>query len=73
MTLYRDRLPRTSLSTAELAALQAVARGATELKMPSRVQGQLLGLGLIRRPGRSLRATEAGRRVLTLQRRNHWQ
>ena len=63
--MNRKAIPRHSLTRAELEALRAVGRGATELKMPSRVQARLLELGLIQRPGRSLGVTQAGLRVLS--------
>ena len=56
----------------ELAALAAIGRGATELKIASGVQARLLALGLIQRPGGQLSITEAGRRMLTPHRTNRW-
>jgi len=54
---------RPKLSTAEVGAIQAIARGATHLRMTSRVEARLLELGLISRPGRELTVTAAGRRA----------
>jgi len=56
----------------ELAALAAIGRGATELKMASRVQARLLALGLIGQPGGQFSLTEAGRRMLLPHRTNRW-
>ena len=54
---------RPKLSTAEVGAIQAIARGATHLRMTSRVEARLLELGLISRPGREFTVTAAGRRA----------
>jgi len=54
---------RPRLSTAEIGAIQAIARGATHLRMTSRVEARLLELGLISRPGREFTVTEAGCRA----------
>jgi hypothetical protein len=56
----------------ELAALAAIGRGATELKMTPQVQTRLLALGLIRQPRGQLSVTEAGRRFLAPHRTNRW-
>ena len=55
---------RPKLSTAEVGAIQAIARGATHLRMDSRVEARLLELGLISRPGRELAVTAAGQSFL---------
>jgi hypothetical protein len=52
---------RPKLSTAEVGAIQAIARGATHLRMTSRVEARLRRLGLIAKPGRELTVTAAGR------------
>jgi len=54
---------RLKLSAAEIGAIQAIARGATDLRMTSRIEARLLGLGLISRPGRGFAVTAAGRRA----------
>jgi hypothetical protein len=54
---------RPKLSTAEIGAIQAIARGATHLRMTSRIETRLLELGLISRPGREFTVTAAGRRA----------
>ena len=51
------------LSNAELAAIRAIDRGATQVRMTWRVESRLLGLGLISRPRRDFKVTEAGRRA----------
>lgn len=62
----------SNVTWGELAALAAIGRGATELKMTARVQARLLALGLIQQPGGQFSVTEAGRRVLTPHRTNRW-
>jgi predicted transcriptional regulator len=62
----------SDITWSELAALAAVGRGATELRMASRVQARLLALGLIHQPGGHFSITEAGRRMLTPHRTNRW-
>jgi predicted transcriptional regulator len=62
----------SNVTWGELAALAAIGRGATELRMMSRVQERLLTLGLIEQPGGQLSVTEAGRRVLKPYRTNRW-
>jgi len=51
------------LSSAELAAIHAIDRGATQLRMTWRIRSRLLGLGLISRPRHDFTVTEAGRRA----------
>ena len=63
----------SNVTWGELAALAAIGRGATELRMASRVRTRLLALGLIQQPGgRQFSVTEAGRRMLTPHRTNRW-
>lgn len=62
----------SSVTWGELAALAAIGRGATELKMASGMQTRLLALGLIRQPRGQFSVTEAGRRVLAPHRTNRW-
>jgi hypothetical protein len=54
---------RPKLSAAEIGAIQAIARGATDLRMTSRIEARLLELGLICRPGRGFAVTAAGQRA----------
>ena len=54
---------RPKLSAAEIGTIQAIARGATHLRMTSRIEARLLELGLIVRPGRELLVTAAGHRA----------
>jgi hypothetical protein len=61
-----------NVTWSELAALAAIGRGATELKMTARMQARLLTLGLIQQPGGQFSVTEAGRRMLTPHRTNRW-
>jgi hypothetical protein len=68
--VYHDR--SLQLSRPELAALQAVDRGVTQLRMPLRVQARLLERGLIGRPGARFIATDAGVRLLRPRRTNNW-
>jgi hypothetical protein len=51
------------LSKAELEAIRAIERGATQLRMTERIKSRLLGLGLISRPRHDFTVTEAGRRA----------
>jgi len=62
----------SNVTWGELAALAAIGRGATELKMASRVQTRLLALGLIQQPRGQLSVTDAGRRMLAPHRTNRW-
>ena len=62
----------SSVTWGELAALAAIGRGATALKMTSRTQARLLALGLIRQPRGHFSITDAGRRVLSPHRTNRW-
>jgi len=48
---------------AEVGAIQAIARGATQLRMTSRMEARLLELGLISRRRHELTVTAAGRRA----------
>jgi hypothetical protein len=41
---------KLELGMAEVGAIQAIARGATQLRMTSRIKARLLELGLISRP-----------------------
>jgi hypothetical protein len=61
-----------ALSMAEASAIQAIARGATELRMTSRIKGRLLELGLISRPRHGFTVTAAGHRAADPRRVNHW-
>jgi hypothetical protein len=54
---------KLELSMAEVGAIQAIARGATQLRMTARMEARLLGLGLISRPRHEFTATAAGRRA----------
>jgi len=56
----------------EREALQAVGRGATELRMAPRVRGRLVALGLITASAEGWRLTDAGRRALQTRRTNQW-
>jgi hypothetical protein len=62
----------SNVTWGELAALAAIGRGATQLKMASRLQARLLALGLIQQPHGRLSITEAGRRMLAPHRTNRW-
>jgi len=48
---------------AEVGAIQAIARGATQLRMTSRMEARLLELGLICRRRHEFTVTAAGRRA----------
>lgn len=51
---------RPKLSTSEVGAIQAIARGATQLRLAPRTEARLLELGLISRRGRELTLTAEG-------------
>src|SRR5512134_53830 len=54
---------KLELSMAEVGAIQAIARGATQPRMTSRIEARLLELGLISRPRHEFAVTAAGRRA----------
>jgi hypothetical protein len=60
------------LSKAEVGAIQAIARGATQLRMTSRMEARLLELGLISRPRHEFTVTAVGRRAGNPERFNDW-
>jgi hypothetical protein len=62
----------SNVTWGELAALAAIGRGATQLRMAPRARARLLELGLIRQPRGELSVTQAGRRVLAPHRSNRW-
>ena len=51
---------RPRLSTAEVAAIHAIARGVTHLPTTPRIEAPLLELDLVSRRGRALTVTAAG-------------
>jgi len=63
---------QSRLSTAELGAIHAIARGATQLRMTSRIKGRLLELGLISGPQNGFTVTAAGHRAANPRRINDW-
>jgi hypothetical protein len=63
---------KLELSMAEVGAIQAIARGATQLRMTSRIEARLLELGLISRPRHEFAVTAAGRRAGNPRRFDHW-
>jgi hypothetical protein len=52
-----------SLSGIELAAISAIERGATQLRMAPRMRNRLLALGLISTRRSDFTLTDAGRRA----------
>lgn len=60
------------MNKAEREALQAVGRGASELRMASRLSGRLVALGLISASRSGWHLTDAGRRALAPRRTNQW-
>jgi hypothetical protein len=63
---------KLELGMAEVGAIQAIARGATQLRMTSRIKARLLELGLISRPRHQFAVTAAGRRAANPRRFNDW-
>lgn len=64
---------KLELSMAEVGAIQAIARGATQLRMmTSRIEARLLELGLISRPRHEFTVTAAGRRAGNPRRFDDW-
>jgi hypothetical protein len=63
---------KLELSMAEVGAIQAIGRGATQLRMTSRMEARLLELGLISRPRHEFAVTAAGRRAGSPGRLGAW-
>jgi hypothetical protein len=63
---------KLELSMAEVGAIQPIARGATQLRMTSRIKARLLELGLISRPRHQFAVPAAGRRAANPRRFNDW-
>jgi hypothetical protein len=59
------------LSGTELAAISAIGRGATQLRMAPRTRDRLLALGLISTRRNDFTVTDAGRRA-SGRRRSPW-
>jgi len=60
------------LSSSDLAAVRAIERGATQLRMASRTRTRLLALGLISTRRGEFTLTDAGRRAGRRSRSSPW-